>query len=219
MQLKEAIEKRSSVRGYLDKKVSKETVKKILSLANRAVSANNTQPWEYYIVGGDKLKELAKYNIEDLNSNREFDYEEAPSSGIYKERSREIGKALFKAMGIERENKEKRRAWSQRGFRFFDAPVGIIICLDKSLNEKDSRFDIGSISQNIALAALEYGLGTCVQYQAVYYHRGLKEVLNIPENKIPVVGIALGYPDPNFPANQVRSTREEIDNISTWIGF
>ena len=34
-----------------------------------------------------------------------------------------------------------------------------------------------------------------------------------------VCGIAIGYPDWEFPANQVISTRVPVDEITTWCGF
>ena len=47
-------------------------------------------------------------------------------------RKRQIGIAvqLFEAMGIERDNKEKRTDWVLRGFRQFDAPVSIVVTYD-----------------------------------------------------------------------------------------
>lgn len=63
---------------------------------------------------------------------------------------------------------------------------------------------------------MEYGLGTCVQEQAVNYHRGIREILGIPMNKQPIIGIALGYPDTNFPANSVVAPREPLEQITKW---
>ena len=47
----------------------------------------------------------------------------------------------------------------------------------------------------------------------------LRRNLHIPENKRIVCGIAIGYPDWEFPANQVISTRVPVDEITTWCGF
>jgi hypothetical protein len=46
-----------------------------------------------------------------------------------KHRDRQVGVArqLFSAMGIERDNKDKRQDWVLRGFRQFDAPVCVIV--------------------------------------------------------------------------------------------
>ena len=130
-----------------------------------------------------------------------------------------IGRELFAAMGIERGDRERRGWWSARGFRFFDAPALILVCTDPGLDQGEVRFDLGCVTQNICLAALEFGLGTCVEEQAVTYWRGLSERLGLPASQKPVYGIAIGYPDWDFPANQVVSQREAVDDLTRWYGF
>lgn len=63
------------------------------------------------------------------------------------------------------------------------------------------------MTQNITLAAMEKGLGICVEDQAVSYQKGARKILGIPENKRFVTGISitLGYPDEEFCANHVIS--------------
>ncbi|MBR2620247.1 MAG: nitroreductase family protein [Firmicutes bacterium] len=106
----------------------------------------------------------------------------------------------------------------QRGFTFFDAPCAVIMYMDEKLDEAACRFDMGCAAQNICLAAMEHGLGTCVENQAIMYQKALKNYLGL-EGKRFVVGIAMGYEDPEFAANEVRSEREELENITKWFGF
>lgn len=61
------------------------------------------------------------------------------------------------------------------------------------------------MTQNITLAALEKGLGICVEDQAVSYQKGARKILGIPENMRFVTGISIGYPDEEFCANHVIS--------------
>ena len=89
---------------------------------------------------------------------------------------------------------------------------------DEKLDEAACRFDMGCAAQNICLAAMEHGLGTCVENQAIMYQKALKKHLGL-EGKRFVVGIAIGYEDPEFAANAVRSEREELENIANWYGF
>lgn len=220
MELREAIMRRHSVRGYLDKPVSQETIRDVLELAVRAVSGENCQPWEFFVVAGDKLEELKEYNMTALRENFPVDraYAEVPE-GIFKNRSRTIGKALLGSMGIARENRERRNWWGEREYRFFDAPVVIFLLMDESLDETAYRLDMGCVTQNITLAAMGKGLGTCVEDQAVTYQKGARKILGIPENKRFVTGISIGYPDEEFRANHVISMREPVDHITTWCGF
>jgi nitroreductase len=75
------------------------------------------------------------------------------------------------------------------------------------------------VAENIMLLATKYGLGTIAQIQAVNYPVVLRTVLGIPDSKLIVLGIAIGYPDWDDPVNELRSEREPLGNISTWHGF
>lgn len=219
MELKEAILGRRSIRGYLQEPVSQETMHGVLELATRAVSALNMQPWELTVVTGAPLDAIRERNIEDLRAGVPFDVPEPEFGGAYRTRRVAIAKQLFKAMDIQREDKARRTWWLERGFRFFDAPVLVLILEDTTVDPLVSRLDIGCLTQNLCYAAMAYGLGTCVQSQEVMLQRGIREVLSLPEDRRPAVGIALGYPDPGFPANQVVSTREDVAQITQWVGF
>ena len=47
-----AIETRFSARAFLPKPVPRETIEHILSVARRAASGTNTQPWRVYVLQG-----------------------------------------------------------------------------------------------------------------------------------------------------------------------
>lgn len=219
MELKKAILERRSIRGFMDKPVPKEIILDILKTATRAVSANNIQPWEFAVVSGAVLKKIGAENVASFDNNEPMDYDDEPFDGVYRQRQIGVAKQLFGAMEITREDKEKRYQWTQRGFRFFDAPVAIILYMDAELNETACRFDMGCVAQNICLAAMEHGIGTCVEDQAIMYQKPLRRLLGISDDKRFVAGIALGYPDPEFPANRVISEREDINHITEWYGF
>ena len=219
MDVTQAITGRRSIRGFKPEPVSRETLRAVLSLATRAVSAVNAQPWEFSVVSGQVLEAIRQDNIASYDRDQPTDIPDITVDGIYKQRSREIGKALFAAMDIQRSDTARRRQWGQRGLRFFDAPAVIILCMDQALDNTTFRLDMGCVIQNICLAAMEYGLGTCVELQAVLYQQTLRRHLHIPESKRIVSGIAIGYPDWDFPANQVVSTRVPIDEITAWHGF
>jgi nitroreductase len=44
-----------------------------------------------------------------------------------------------------------------------------------------------------------------------------REHTGIPQTKRLMIAIAIGYPDLNFPANQIRSERENAENLTTWL--
>ena len=223
MNIIEAISTRKSIRDFTADPVPQHILKKIIEIASRAPSAENSQPWEFTIVTGDILDTIRKANIEKLKSKAprhpDLPAKGLPRDSVYRRRQIEIAKQLFGLMDISREDLENRNRWMELGFRYFNAPAAIIISMDQSLHYPRPIFDIGSITQNVCLAALHYGLGTCIANQGISYPEVLHEFAKIPESKRIIIAIAIGYPNWDFPANKVVSNREPIENITTWIGF
>ena len=221
MELLEAIKTRKSIRNYKPTAIPKETLEEILSIASRAPSALNTQPWEIFVIAGEVLENIKKGNVEKLAAGvmPQSEVPEPKFEGEYRRRQVELAIQIFQFMGIAREDREKRADWMARGFRFFDAPAAFIICMDKSLGDTYSRYDLGSITQTICLTALHYGLGTCIHGQGVMYPDVLRKYAGIPDSKRITESISIGYPDWDFPANKLESTREPLENFVTWRGF
>ena len=221
MDLVEAIKARKSIRAYKSDPVPKEILEKILEIATRAPSADNSQPWEIMVITGKILKDIAEANLTALKSGRPAatDVTRVPYEGIYRRRQIEVGKQLFGLMVIPREDKQKRNAWMERGFRFFDAPVAFLLAADESLDPTRAASDIGGIAQTICLIAQEYGLGTCITSQGVAYADIVKQYTKIPKTKKIYWSISLGYPDWDFPANKVKTDREPLEVNTTWLGF
>jgi nitroreductase len=223
MDLIEAVKKRKSIRGYKRDPVPKAVLEQILELASRAPSAMNTQPWEFTVLTGDIVENLRRSNVELLNSGAppgpEHVVVDWPKESIYRQRQVDLAKQLFQLMDIAREDKDKRAKWMERGFRYFDAPAAIIISVDRCLSESGPLLDIGAVIQTICLAALQFGLGTCIEDQGVAYPEALRKYGRIPDSKRIVAAVAIGYPDWDFPANKVETEREPIKNITTWLGF
>jgi len=222
MELIEAMNTRISVRAYKSEPVPKEIIKQLLKDAVSAPSAMNTQPWEFLVITGKTLDKIRKTNIENLRSGAPIKPDHLvvgwTNDSIYRRRQIELAKGIFKLMDINREDNEKRAAWLERGFRFFDAPAAIIIMAERSLGDAP-LMDIGAVMQNICLAALPHGLGTCIEDQGSMYPDVIRKYTKIPDTKRIMISIAIGYPDWNFPVNKLKSARESVDDITTWRGF
>jgi nitroreductase len=223
MDIIEAIYQRKSIRGFKTDPVSKDILTRILEAACRAPSAMNTQPWEFIIMTGDVLDRVRVAIVDKLNKKEPMHPDHHVVSwsndSIYRERQVDLAKKLFQLMDIRREDKEKRAEWLERGFRFFDAPIGILILTDKSLSDTGPLLDLGAAMQTLCLAALNFGLGTCIEDQGVLYPEVLREIAQIPDNKKIIIAIAIGYPDGGFPANALVNSRESLDNNTRWMGF
>jgi len=219
MDIIEAVKTRRSVRAYKPDPVPADVLQEILEISVRAPSAMNTQPWEFAVVAGEPLEKMRQDNVAELMKVGKdvlvFNY-----TGVYRDRQVDLAKRLFQLMEIQREDKEKRNEWLKRGFRYFDAPAALIISMDRSLEERTwAVFDLGVISQTICLVALKYGLATCIEDQGVIFPGVIREHTGLPETKIPLISIAIGYPDWDFPANALQSPRESAESLTTWCGF
>jgi nitroreductase len=223
MDVIEAVKRRKSIRGYKPVPVPKEILEQILEVASHAPSVMNTQPWEFTVLTGDVLENVRRSNVELLKSGAPPKPEHVvvswPRESIYRQRQVNLAKQLFQLMDIPREDKEKRARWLERGFRYFDAPIVIIISADRCLSESGPLLDIGAVIQTICLAALHFGLGTCIEDQGTMYPEVLRKHAHIPESKRIIMAIAIGYPDWDFPANKVETEREPVEKITTWLGF
>jgi nitroreductase len=51
----------------------------------------------------------------------------------------------------------------------------------------------------------------------VDYPEQVRKVVGIPDSKFIIIGIAIGYPDWDQPINKLRTNREEIENIVTFV--
>ncbi len=223
MDITKAIRNRISIRGFKSDPVSKKILREILETAGRAPSALNTQPWEFTVIAGDILNTIRREIVEKLNSGVPAEPEHIvsgwPKDSVYRQRQVTLAKQIFRLMDIKREDTKKRAWWLERGFRFFDAPAAIIITTDRILTESTPLMDIGAVMQSICLAALDRGLGTCIEDQGVMYPEVLRNFAGIPESRKIIIAIAIGYPDPDFPANRLDAKREPVDSITQWIGF
>ena len=226
MDIIEAIQQRRSIRAFKPDRVPQKILAEIMELALRAPSWANTQPWEFAIVCGKELEEIKQAFAERAQEQRTPDLAapvEFPEP--YDSRRRTVGKSLFEIKGISREDEEKRRWWLLQGLGLFGAPSVIYIYTERSFYFQPKGlnvwpvFDCGLIAENIMLLATEYGLGTIPQIAAVGYPDVLRRILSIPDSKLMVLGIAIGYPDWENPLTQFRSERDALDKVTRWYGF
>ena len=225
MDLVEAISQRRSIRAFKPDPVPKSVLSEILELALRAPSWANTQPWEFAVVGGETLDELRQAFLErevqgsdaDLPGPREFPEPfKRRRGGLFTEVARVMGMMKDAAQG---------GWWQSQGLRLYGAPAAIFIYTDRSFYFQGDTtnvwpvFDCGLIAENIMLLATRYGLGTIAQAQAVRHPTVVRQLLGIPQSKLLLLGIAIGYPDWDNPMNTVRSERDPVDAVATWHGF
>jgi nitroreductase len=221
MSLTEAMVSRKSIRGFLPAPVPREALTRIIELAIQSPSASNAQPWELAVVTGAPLAELNRRAVELRAAGAPVNPDVAPADlfGDYLKRRREVGIQVFKLLGIERHDMAGREEWNRKALRFFDAPVGVLIYTDGTLERARTDFDLGLLTEALCLAAMCFGLGTCIDQQALSYPELIREITGIPEGSRLTAAVAIGYPDWDFPANKLDSTREPVAAVTSWHGF
>jgi nitroreductase len=183
----------------------------------------NTQPWFFHVITGEPLERIRQGNTERMLAGAKVN-REIPMGhgyeGVHRQRQVEIAVQLFEAMGIARDDKEMRQDWVMRGFRQFDAPVSVVMTYDKSLEPATvSHFDLGAVTYGFVLAAWTRGLGTVINGQGIMQSDVVREHGKIPDDQVIMTCIAMGYPDYDFAANDVKSRRTPNEDIVTYTGF
>jgi nitroreductase len=218
----EAIHSRRSIRRFLPTPVAKEVVTELLELASRAPSGTNVQPWRVHALAGEARKAFSGAILAEFDAGRregrEFDYYPGEWSEPWLSRRRKVGLGLYQLLGIAKGDKAAMHAQTGRNYLFFDAPVGLILTMDKKLG-RGMFLDYGIFMGHIILAARARGLDTCVQNAFADYPETIRRLLEIPENELIVSGIALGYADNTAPENQLSTDREPVEAFATFKGF
>jgi len=223
MDYEEIAQDRRSIRGYKTDPIPREILEETIHIAKHAPSSMNTQPWHFHVLTGEPLERIRKGNTEKMMAGSSVDREIKLNHGYegpHRERQIEIAVQLFEAMGIARDDKERRLDWVMRGFRQFDAPVSIVITVDKALaDDTIAHFDCGAATYGLVLAAWSKGIGSVINGQGIMQSSVVRENANIPEDQVIMTCVAMGYPDETFVANDVKSRRSPNDKVASFIGF
>jgi nitroreductase len=212
--------RRVSTRAFLQRPVSMDLVRSILSAAGQAPSGTNIQPWQVHVVADTARASMSAAvrsaaASSDARSDGGYDYYPREWRDPYLARRRACGWGLYGLLGIRKGDREAGLAQELRNYDFFDAPIGLFIFIDRDLG-RGSMLDCGMFLQNLMLAALEAGLATCPQAAWVPFDRTVRAQLGVPDTQMLVCGIALGYADPDAPVNSYRPGRLAVDEFTTW---
>jgi nitroreductase len=209
MNVYEAVLARKSIRAFKPDPVPRKMVEEIMGRALWSPSWGNTQPWKFTLVGGKTLEKIrADYEIffkDKIPANPDYPFQTSFNQ-VQTTRYKGLGKGLFQALGIARDDLGKRDAYNLSMSRFFEAPCLIYLHFPQGFNPY-ALMDGGIILQTIALLAVEQGLATCILTRSVSYPDVIRKHTGLdPEQRL-IMGIGLGFPIPDHPANLFRSQR------------
>ncbi|RHW18803.1 nitroreductase [Sphingomonas gilva] len=222
MKVSEALASRRSVRGFLDKPVDPNVLRRVLTLAGRAPSGGNLQPWHVAVVTGRPLAALVDAVAARIAAGAaepaEYAVYPANLPEPYRSRRFAVGEEMYGHLGIPREDRAARLAWFAANYRFFGAPVGLFVHTPRFMGPPQWA-DLGIWLQSVMLLLREEGLDSCPQEAWAMWPRSVRAHVPIPEEHILYAGMSIGWADPAAPANRTRAERAPIEETTTFLGF
>ncbi|MBL8871882.1 MAG: nitroreductase [Planctomycetaceae bacterium] len=211
--IEELLQERRSIRGFTQQPVPEEILRRIFELGQLSPSNCNVQPWRTFVASGaakDRLRAALTTQVRNhIPGNPDYPYNDRFEEP-YRGHQVRCAIALFKEMGIERDDKEGRARANMRNYEFFDAPHVAFIGMHRQFREPVA-IDIGIYLQSLMLAMTAYGIGCCAQGSLRNYPDIVRQEFGISRDIAILVGLSFGYEDTNVIANRVRMPRTPIE--------
>ncbi|RZI76215.1 MAG: nitroreductase [Variovorax sp.] len=221
MQVHQAVTSRRSIRAFLPEPVPAETIRRVLSLAARAPSGGNLQPWHIDVLAGEPLDALKATMQQHLKNG----VQETPAYDVYppslpspwRDRRFQVGEAMYARLGIPREDKAARLRWFASNYAFFGAPMALFCSVDRRMGPPQWA-DCGMYLQTVMLLLREEGLDSCPQECWAFYPDTLGRVLALPPERMLFTGMSIGWADPAHPVNALATARAPLEETVRFNG-
>jgi nitroreductase len=213
MEVLEAIHARRTVRAFTAAVPPRELIECCLEAATWAPSATNQQPWEFIVATGEALRRVTDVTVrhfaERIRGRPRFD--------AVPEHFRQRQKSNFAAMNeaVARQGIPSERMYED-SLRFFNAPYGVYF-VTRHYFDSQYTVSVAAAIENFLLAAVAHGLGACWQAAAIMCQEELKAHLGLPEEKILLAGVGVGYADTSAALNNFPRGRAGTAEVTTWL--
>lgn len=185
MTVEQAIHARHSVKHFSDRPVTRAEIEKLLELAVQAPNHRMTEPWHFLVAGSEAKHALARV----LGRRKSSKVTDPEAARLVREKVERNTMAL---------------------------PALVVVTIDQNENPEIREEDFAAAwmaIQNIALAAVELGLGTHIKTGGVMNDPELRQAWDVPDRRRVVAMIELGA-----PAVEPRVTeREPAATRTTWL--
>lgn len=215
--LQHLLRHRFSCRGFLPDPVPRATQEAILALAQRSASWCNSQPWQVHITEGaatDRFRSAMLAPARPQEAGPDFEWP-GEYRGVYQQRRRECGLALYESVGVERGDREGAARQARENFRLFGAPHVAMITADADLGTY-SAVDCGGYVACFLLAAASLGVATVAQAALAARPQRVRDFFGLGDDRRVVCGISFGFADPAHPANGFRTSRAAVAAAASW---
>lgn len=215
----ETVRRRISTRAFLPTPLSDEELNDVLQDAQFSPSNCNTQPWNVHIVSGAKKDELSQLIINnDLASiqspNFTFSYKDF--FGDYYIRSQEQARIYYEALGIDRDDKEKRQEYYLKNYQFFNAPHVAFLFMPSFGDNVRVASDMGMYAQSFLLSLAARGYAGIPQTSLGFHADIVRKTLGISDEYKLLFGISFGYADTDKKASNIRMPRLDVNDSVTF---
>lgn len=193
----QALASRHSTRSFADQPVDLEMLQTLIASARQTASGGNIQPGFCHLLTGEPLARLSKKLLASADAGAfctPYQYYPTPLCAPFKQRVTGAAKCLYQAAGVARSDKAARWQLQRRNYQFFGAPVGLVVTMDRRL-EQGSWLDAGGFIHTLMLAAHAQGLASCAIGALASLDQVLAETLGYQQDEFTLCGIAIGYED------------------------
>jgi nitroreductase len=185
MRATEAIRERRSIKRFTDRPISREEIEALLDAAVHAPNHRLTQPWRFYVLG-PRARRAYGAVLGERKARKLENPDAAAAMRANVTREHEALPAMIAVAVVENENPETR--------------------------EDDYAAAMMAI-QNLALAALEMGLGTHIKTGAVMADPGARAAAGVKDNERIIAILNVGEPADVPPPKK----RDAADAFTTWV--
>jgi nitroreductase len=193
MELKAIIEKRGTIRHFMDDSINPDDLREMVRLAGLAPSVNNSQPWRFIAITN---KGLLKSMADEVHTK---------VKGMLPDADDETGKRAKSEV-----------EWFSTFFTEAPAVIAVASCpyeavVDKTLNSSSITHDqinemrnhpdiqsLGASIEHLILAAVDLGYGACWMSGPMVARDGLEKLLDINEPWKLAAMVAIGKPASNM---------------------
>lgn len=211
MEFRELLKKRIGKRSFSDKQISEQDIREIVQEAQRSPSWANAQATHVYIATGETLKKIKAEHFERVDK-AEKGNSEIPTVS----RNNWGDKSVTSQDQLMKDWKDflgdlTPFILSQKVL--YNASVMAYLTVPKTAPQW-ALIDLGAFCQTLMLAACDRGIGSTPAHEIVKYPDEVRKYMNIPDDEIVAMGIALGY-ETDDKINQFISDRIPVDEVLT----
>ncbi|HVY86536.1 MAG TPA: nitroreductase [Caulobacterales bacterium] len=224
--LSRLIARRKSCRGFRPDPVPRATIERVLAMAQGAASWCNSQPWQVIITEGAATNRFRDALYAHATSQGWANQKTRPETpdfpfplkyeGVYKDRQREVGWALYRSVGVAHGDREGSGRQVLENFRLFGAPHVMIITTERDLGIYGA-IDCGGYIANLMLAAESLGIATIAQAALAGAAPFVRDYFAVPEHRQIVCAVSFGYEDAAHPANSFRAPRAPLEQVVRFV--